>query len=76
MNTQLPIDAVILWVDGSDPAHQQKMQQFIPAGVNTKSRTFRTRFDQVEEIEYAIKSILKYVYLYINFYIIFYQKIV
>lgn len=60
MNTQIPIDAVILWVDGNDPVHQQKMQQFIPTGVNAKSRNFRTRFNQVEEIEYAIKSILKY----------------
>lgn len=60
MNTQLPIDAVILWVDGNDPAHQQKMQQFIPNGINAKSRNFRTRFDQVEEIEYAIKSIIRH----------------
>ncbi len=55
-----PIDVVILWVDGGDPEHQKKMQQFIPPGVNRNSRNFRTRFDQVEEIEYAIKSILKF----------------
>jgi len=60
VNENIPIDVVILWVDGGDPEHQKKMEQFLPSGVNEKSKQLRTRFDQKEEIEYAIKSILKF----------------
>lgn len=60
INLEHPIDAVILWVDGNDPLHQEKMKPFLSKDHKFKDENFRTRFDQVEEIEYAIKSILKF----------------
>jgi len=60
INLEHPIDAVILWVNGNDPLHQEKMKPFLSKDHEFKDKNFRTRFDQVEEIEYAIKSIIKF----------------
>jgi len=60
INLEHPIDAVILWVNGNDPLHQEKMKPFLSKDHDFKDKNLRTRFDQVEEIEYAIKSILKF----------------
>jgi glycosyltransferase involved in cell wall biosynthesis len=55
-----PIDAVITWVDGSDKKHQQKMKPYYKGKNDWKNEKFRTRFNQVNEIEYAVKSIIKF----------------
>lgn len=55
-----PIDAVILWVDGSDPKHQEKMLPFLEDKTLLSSNKFRTRFDQVNEIEFTVDSIIKF----------------
>lgn len=62
MNPDLnaPIDVVFTWVDGGDKVHQHKMNSYINDLNKTSSIGFRTRYDQVNEIEYAVKSILKY----------------
>jgi len=60
INLEHPIDVVILWVDGNDPLHQEKMKPFLSKDHEFKDKDFRTRFDQVEEIEYSIKSIIKF----------------
>lgn len=65
-----PIDAVILWVDGNDEKHKAKIQPFVKDKVNINSKKFRTRFDQVNEIKFAIDSILKYASFIRNIYII------
>lgn len=65
-----PIDAVILWVDGSDDKHQAKMLPFLKDKKVLESKKFRTRYDQVNEIEYTINSILKYASFIRNIYII------
>lgn len=55
-----PIDAVILWVDGDDKKHRQKMIPYLKSSDKIFSKKkLRTRFGQVNEIEYAIRSIIK-----------------
>ena len=58
--SDFPIDAVILWVDGDDEKHQQKMLPYLKS-IDKKftKKKLRTRFGQVNEIEFAIKSIIK-----------------
>jgi hypothetical protein len=58
--TNHAIDAVILWVDGNDDEHMKKMLPFIKDKEIIKREKFRTRYDQVNEIEYTIKSIIKF----------------
>jgi hypothetical protein len=67
---QHPIDAVILWVDGDDEKHQEKILPYINKTVNINSKKFRTRFDQVNEIKFTIDSLLKYASYIRNIYII------
>ncbi|PCI35317.1 MAG: hypothetical protein COB60_03260 [Flavobacteriaceae bacterium] len=55
-----PIDAVITWVNGNDTNHQKKMRRYLNDVSLIKNKKFNTRFYQVEEIEYAIKSIVKF----------------
>ncbi|WMI67837.1 stealth family protein [Mangrovimonas sp. YM274] len=57
---QNPIDAVILWVDGNDKKHQEKMLPFLENKAIVQSKKFRTRFDQVNEIKFTVDSLLKY----------------
>lgn len=56
----ITIDAVILWVDGNDEAHISKMLPYIKDKTIIKNKKFKTRFEQVNEIQYTIDSILKY----------------
>jgi hypothetical protein len=52
------IDAVILWVDGKDEMHCKKMLPYIDEKQSKNDASFRTRFDQVEEIKFSVDSIL------------------
>lgn len=67
---QHPIDAVILWVDGDDEKHKEKIQPYLKKTANSKSKKFRTRFDQVNEIKFTVDSIFKYAPFIRNIYII------
>ena len=58
--SNFPIDAVILWVDGNDKMHRDKMLPFIKDKSKINSKKFRTRFDQVNEIKFTVDSILKF----------------
>ena len=69
-NDNLVVDAVIAWVDGNDPKHRQKMENYIENKNSINSKAVRMRFDQVNEIEYAVKSILKYAKFVRNIYIV------
>ncbi|WP_304516459.1 Stealth CR1 domain-containing protein [Cecembia rubra] len=56
-----PIDVVIAWVDGNEPKHREKMNQYLPE----KSRkqvfsTEATRFASAGEIKYCVLSILTF----------------
>lgn len=65
-----PIDAVILWVDGEDENHGEKILPYLDDRDLANSRKFRTRFDQTNEIESTINSILKFAPYIDNIYII------
>jgi len=65
-----PIDAVILWVDGDDENHRQKILPYIEDKQKLQNKKFRTRYDQVNEIQYTIDSILKYASYIRNIYIV------
>jgi len=60
LKSQYPIDAVIPWVDGNDKQHKSKMLPYLKDKSQILSEKFRTRFDHVNEIEYAVDSILKF----------------
>lgn len=56
-----PIDVVIAWVDGNDPAHQQKISAFIDTeNQASKPGAHKTRFGNVNELKYCILSILTF----------------
>jgi hypothetical protein len=64
------VDAVITWVDGNDPIHKAKMQRYLGNTNSISNSFFRTLFDQVNEIEFCVKSILKYAKYVRNIYIV------
>ena len=66
----IEIDAVILWVDGNDKRHQAKMLPYLETNKSIKSKKFKTRFAQVDEIEYTVNSLLKYAPYLRNIFII------
>lgn len=67
---QQPIDAVILWVDGNDERHFNKILSYLEDKEKVKNKKFRTRYDQVNEIQYTIDSILKFAPYIQNIYIV------
>lgn len=64
------IDAVILWVDGNDEKHKAKMLPYIKINKLTQSKKFRSRYEQVDEIQFTVDSILKFASYVRNIYII------
>ena len=70
VNKIFEVDAVITWVDGNDQKHREKMSKYIKNKNSLNNKSVRTRFDQVSEIEFAVKSILKYAKFIRNIYII------
>ena len=53
-----PIDAGITWVDGTDSKFLKKKQKF-SKGKNIPEASIASRYNQVGEIDFVIKSILK-----------------
>ena len=49
------IDAVITWVDGSDEKYKKKIEKHL-----TTSTNYKKQYLQANEIEYCVKSILKF----------------
>ena len=58
-NDDIVVDAVITWVDGNDAVHKAKMANYIENKSSLNNKSVRMRYDQVNEIEFAVKSILK-----------------
>lgn len=55
------IDAVITWVDGSDPAHQARLAATLQAlGMPRPLTAAPTRFGDCGELEYCIASLVRY----------------
>ncbi|WP_291117069.1 Stealth CR1 domain-containing protein [Flavobacterium sp. UBA6135] len=69
-NKAFDIDAVITWVDGNDENHINKLSQYVENKSSLKSKGFLTRFYQVNEIEFCIKSIKKYAPYVRNIYVV------
>jgi hypothetical protein len=58
---QLPIDAVITWVDGADPKHKAKLDAYLASIGGTRPRAASpARFNSVGEIEYCVVSLLRF----------------
>ena len=49
------IDAVITWVDGSEENYKKKIEKHL-----TTSTNYKKQYLQANEIEYCVKSILKF----------------
>lgn len=54
------IDAVVLWVDGSDPGHRAKLEQYLATIGRRPDAARPTRFLSVGEIDHCIRSILRF----------------
>ena len=56
-----PIDAVITWVDGSDPAHAERLATYL-AGIGgaRPQAAHPTRFNDAGELEYCLTSIFRF----------------
>jgi len=55
------VDAVIAWVDGSDPAHRERLARTLAAlGIQRPATATPTRFDDAGEIDYCIASIVRH----------------
>lgn len=61
MNTIQPVDVVISWVDGNDPAHKQKIQPYLdPLARKSEDIAGPTRYGSVGEIFFCIASIYRF----------------
>lgn len=61
MESPPPIDAVITWVDGSDPAHRQRLQAYLrESGHAETGGAAPTRFGDCNEIEHCVASLLRH----------------
>ncbi|MBL0165452.1 MAG: Stealth CR1 domain-containing protein [Xanthomonadales bacterium] len=57
----MTIDAVITWVDGADPAHRAKLDAWLAqSGQSRPASAARTRFNDAGEIDWCIRSILRF----------------
>ncbi|WP_298550697.1 Stealth CR1 domain-containing protein [uncultured Algibacter sp.] len=66
----MQIDVVLPWVDGNDEKHRSKMLPYVKDKSKFQSEMFRTRFDHVNEIKFAVDSILKFAPFVTNIYLI------
>ncbi len=57
----MAIDAVVTWVDGADPAHRRRLQDFLATRADAApAAAHPTRFNDAGELEYCIASILRF----------------
>jgi len=60
MESKKRMDAVITWVDGSDPAHQAKMAPFLSSSTQKNHSAAATRFANCGEIEFCVMSLVRF----------------
>lgn len=67
-----PIDAVILWVDGNDPAHRARRSQYQTTGQELKRDDVggEDRFANCDEVVYCVGSILRHARFVRNIFIV------
>ncbi|STX36863.1 stealth family protein [Legionella feeleii] len=65
------IDAVITWVDGDDPAYQEKLAYYLSQTTLVHPEaTAKTRFCQAGELEYCVTSLFRFAPWLRNIYIV------
>ena len=69
-NLDYPIDAVITWVDGNDSNWQKKINNYTEVKINWSDKKDTIRYNSIDEIEIAIKSIIKYASFVRNIYLV------
>lgn len=61
MTTEYPIDAVVTWVDGNDPAHRAKRAKFEKKNESSNDDIGGDiRYTSVGEIKYCVASLLRF----------------
>lgn len=56
-----PVDAVITWVDGNDPAQRERLETYLASLGQVRPRSADpTRFDDAGELAYCVTSILRF----------------
>lgn len=56
-----PIDAVIMWVDGADPDHAARLDNFLRSkGLLREGGADKARFHNAGELDYCVTSLLKF----------------
>lgn len=60
VNTNFEVDAVITWVDGNDAQFQKKIAPFLKKNINWSNKKETIRYQSIDEIDIAIKSIIKF----------------
>ena len=58
----MDVDAVIAWVDGADPVHRRKLDEFLKrdSGSTHAAASAATRFGDCGEIDYCVASLLRF----------------
>ena len=56
----IPVDAVITWVNGNDKNWQEKINKYSKTKINFSSENHLKRYNSIGEIDLAIKSIIKF----------------
>lgn len=66
------IDAVIAWVDGDDPSHAEKINEYrsLPTENTFRGATAPTRFRQIHEVSRCVESIHRFASWIENIYIV------
>ena len=65
----IPIDAVITWVDGSDEKHKEKIRKYSQK-TNQQQEDISSRYAQTNEIQFCVHSILKHANFVRNIFIV------
>jgi len=68
--TNIQIDAVITWVDGSDAYWQEKINTYSKTKIDFESKKHLKRYNSIGEIDIAIKSIIKFAPFFKTIYLV------
>ena len=69
-NQNIQLDAVIPWVNGNDTKWQKKINQHLAVKIDFSKKKESVRFNSIGEIDFAIKSIIKYAPFFKNIYLV------
>lgn len=71
MTMNEPVDAVITWVDGNDPAHRRKLDEHLASLGRPRPQTADpTRFNDAGELEWCLASIVRFAPWFRHIYIV------